>query len=666
VLVTLHHIIADGWSLGVLIREVKVLYEAFTQGEEPRLESLPVQYVDYAVWQRAWMRGEVLERQLSHWTQYLRGVKNGSTIPGDRPRQPSLSFRGKRQWVSFPRHLSDSLKDLSRREGVTLFMALMAAFKTLIHRYTGDEDIVIGTDVANRNRVETENLIGFFVNQMVFRADLSGDPRFRDLLQRVRDVALRAYNYQDLPFEQLVEALKLERSIQYLPLFQIKLVLQNAPIPSMTLSQLKLSTLKVDGETTKYDLTLSLEETDQGLEGWVEYSTDLFDSATINKILGHYQTLLASVAAEPDRPLSSLEIYTANEREQLVMEQKKREEINLSKFKGVQLKPVTLPEVGLIKSNFLDPERSRWLLIEPGVEGLDLVDWVRGNQELVERKILNHGGILFRGFNVNSSSIFEQFAQSVCSELFNENGEHPRKSVSGNVYTPVFYPPDKQLLWHNENSFNYRWPMKILFCCIKPADAGGETPIVDSRKVFEMIDPAIREQFQKKKIMYVRNYDEALGLSWRTVFNTENPRKVEDMCRASSMEFEWKENDRLKTRCVRPAVLDHPSTGETVWWNQAQHWHISCLDKATRESLLILFADEDLPRHCYYGDGSAIENSIMESICEVYEKLEFSFKWQAGDVIVLDNMLTAHARNPFKGERKLLVAMGNMHIYAEN
>jgi alpha-ketoglutarate-dependent taurine dioxygenase len=273
---------------------------------------------------------------------------------------------------------------------------------------------------------------------------------------------------------------------------------------------------------------------------------------------------------------------------------------------------------------------------------------------------LHHGAILFRGFDINTPLEFEQCALSICPQLFNENGEHPRQTISSNVYTPVFYPPDKQLLWHNENSFNYHWPGKIWFGCAKPADQGGETPIVDSRKVFQAIAPEIRERFIERKIMYSRNYGEGLGLSWQTVFQTSDKAEVESYCRRVEMEFEWKPNDRLRTRCVRPAVINHPKTKEPVWFNQAQHWHLSCLDEMTRASLLSVFPEEDLPRNCYYGDGAVIEDSVMAEICGVYKALEVCFPWRKGDVLLLDNMLTAHGRNAFVGERKLFVAMGEM------
>ncbi|MBE9190293.1 TauD/TfdA family dioxygenase [Gloeocapsopsis crepidinum LEGE 06123] len=307
-----------------------------------------------------------------------------------------------------------------------------------------------------------------------------------------------------------------------------------------------------------------------------------------------------------------------------------------------------------------EPNKNYPFIVQPVIKNLDLADWAIGNQEFITTNLLKYGVILFRGFNVTTAPEFERFSRVVCTELFNANGEHPRENIESNVYTPVFYPGDRKLLWHNENSFNHHYPMKILFCCRQPAQQGGETPIVDSRKVFELIDPKIKEKFINKNIMYVRNYGDGFGLNWETVFQTSDQAKVEAYCRQNFIDFEWKSHGGLRTRAIRPAVIKHPKTSEISWFNQAQHWHPACLDTDTRESFFASFTEEDFPRNCYYADGSRIEDSVMREICAVYQQLEVSFPWEVGDVLLLDNVLTAHARNPFVGERKLLVAMGEM------
>ncbi|MBW4575238.1 MAG: amino acid adenylation domain-containing protein [Aphanothece sp. CMT-3BRIN-NPC111] len=319
-LLTMHHIVSDGWSMGVLIREVAALYKAFSAGQPSPLTDLPIQYADFALWQQEWLQGEVLETQLNYWKQQLKDAPPLLELPTDRPRPPVQTFKGATQVLVLPKSLTEALKDLSRQEDVTLFMTLLAAFKTLLSRYTGQTDILVGSPIANRNRAEIEELIGFFVNTLVLRTDLSNNPSFRELLSRVREVTLGAYQHQDLPFEKLVEELQPERSLSHNPLFQVMFQLRNAPMPALELSGLSLTLLEVEQGTTQFDLSLDMQEVAQGLKASVEYSTDLFDSATITRMLGHFQTLLEGIVADPNQPLSNLPLLTEAERHQLLVE----------------------------------------------------------------------------------------------------------------------------------------------------------------------------------------------------------------------------------------------------------------------------------------------------------------------------------------------------------
>ncbi len=328
-------------------------------------------------------------------------------------------------------------------------------------------------------------------------------------------------------------------------------------------------------------------------------------------------------------------------------------------------KPISVRDDRLVEIGELSVAASAPTVIKSLIPELDLAGWIESNRQFLESLLLKSGTVLFRGFQINEPQIFERAALQICRELFNENGEHPRTSASPNVYQPVFYPPDKQLLWHNENSFNHRFPGKIMFACVKPSESGGETPVADSREVYRRLDPKIVRLFEEKQVMYVRNYSSNLGLDWQTVFKTANRAEVEKKCRESFFSFEWKADGTLRTRCVRPAVIAHPVTREKTWFNQAQHWHFSCLDDKTRNAFAKSFQEEDFPRQCYFGDGSAIEDSMMKEILAVYKDLEAVYPWQTGDLVLIDNLLAAHGRNPFTGERKLLVALGDMTSFDE-
>ena len=319
-LMTMHHIITDGWAIGVLLKEITAFYNAFLQGAAPSLPELPIQYADFAEWQREWLQGEILESRMSYWREQLGGTLPVLELPADRPRPAIQTYRGKRKYRVLPHALQEELKALSQREGVTLFMTLLAAFQTLLHRYTGQDDIIVGAATANRNHVEIEGLIGFFVNTLVLRNDLSGNPTFRELLGRVRKVTLDAFDHEDVPFEKLVEELLVSRNMSYNPLFQVVLVLQNAPLEPLKLSGVTQSALEIETDTAKCDLTVELTESSDGLAGAIEYNTDMFDSDTIERLVGHFQTILQGIVDHPDVRLSELPLLTEPERHQLLVE----------------------------------------------------------------------------------------------------------------------------------------------------------------------------------------------------------------------------------------------------------------------------------------------------------------------------------------------------------
>jgi non-ribosomal peptide synthetase component F len=319
-LVTMHHIVYDGWSYDIFLRELAALYDAFSSGKPSPLPELPIQYADFAHWQREWLQGEVLESQRDYWKQQLNGSLPILQLPTDYPRPPVQTYQGGYQSLELPKNLTQALKDLSQQERGTLFMTLLAAFQTLLYRYTGQEDIIVGTPIAGRNQVEAEGLIGFFVNTLALRTYLSGNPSFQELLGRVREVALGAYAHQDLPFEKLVEELQPERDRSRTPLFQVMFVLQNTPTSALELPGLTVNSLNIDSGTAKFDLTLFIMETAQGLRASLEYNTDLFNAATITRMLGNFQTLLEGIVANPQQRLSDLPLLTAAEQHQLLVE----------------------------------------------------------------------------------------------------------------------------------------------------------------------------------------------------------------------------------------------------------------------------------------------------------------------------------------------------------
>ncbi|HEY9860764.1 MAG TPA: amino acid adenylation domain-containing protein, partial [Candidatus Obscuribacterales bacterium] len=310
----MHHIISDGHSMEVLYQELTSLYQAKVSGGSP-LAPLPIQYKDFSHWQHQWLQGSVLEKQLTYWRQQLANATTALSLPSDRPRPAVLSFRGSNETCTISAELTQQLQDLSRRSGVTLFMTLLAAWQTLLYRYSGQTDICVGTPISSRTQEQLNSLIGFFVNTLVLRTDLSGDPSFQELLQRVRQVALEAYAHQDLPFEQLVQALQPQRHTSYTPLFQVMLTLQSE-LPTQETAGLTWQTRSINGESAQFDLSLDVTLTARGMDVCLKYSTDLFDAATIAAMLNHLQTLLAGVCEHSEQPLSQLPLLTETERQQ--------------------------------------------------------------------------------------------------------------------------------------------------------------------------------------------------------------------------------------------------------------------------------------------------------------------------------------------------------------
>ena len=302
------------------------------------------------------------------------------------------------------------------------------------------------------------------------------------------------------------------------------------------------------------------------------------------------------------------------------------------------------------------------LLLQPAGGPATLEQAGGALRELAARHLEQAGGLLLRGFGVTGVADFRAFAASFGDELLSyEFGSTPRSKVEQGVYTSTEFPAHQTIPQHNEQAYTRQWPMRIWFYCQTAAPAGGETPIADSREVYRRISPRIRQRFIDKGLMYVRNYGNGLDVPWQQVFNTSERAAVEAYCRSQHITWEWKDDDELRTRQVCQAIATHPRTGDTVWFNQAHLFHISALEAAVRDNLLAVVDEEDLPRNVYYGDGSPIEDGLLDEIRAAYDSVTVRFPWQAGDVLMLDNMLATHGRAPFSGPRKVVVAMAQGH-----
>lgn len=321
---------------------------------------------------------------------------------------------------------------------------------------------------------------------------------------------------------------------------------------------------------------------------------------------------------------------------------------------AVRRKAMSLTQSDLVRIEPLAPNQPLPLVIQPAIAELNLVTWAGSHRDLISQHLRQVGGLLFRNFQVKGAAEFEQFVQMIGGPLLTYSyGSTPRTQVQGQIYTSTEYPADQSIPLHNEMAYSRNWPMKIAFFCVQPAASGGITPIADSRRVCQRLDPVLRDRLQARQIMYVRNYGGGLDLSWQQVFQTQDKVQVEAYCREAQIEWEW-QGDRLTTRQVCQAIATHPETGEAVWFNQAHLFHISSLKSSVQA---VLRSGGVLPRNAYYGDGSEIEPTVLDAIRQAYAAETIRFPWQAGDILLLDNMLIAHGRDPFQGNRTVLVGM---------
>lgn len=655
-LLALHHMVADGWSVGVLIDEFSQLYRALRAGQPAQLTALPVQYADYAVWQREQLKGERLEAELAFWRGELADAPQVLMLPTDSPRPSQADSAGAAHAFQVPAILVERLETLAHAEGVSLYMALLASFQLLLHRLTGANDLLLGTDVAGREARELEGLIGFFVNVLPLRSRLEPAARFVDLLAQTRRTCLAAFEHQALPFNRIVEALQVPRERSRNPLVQALFVMQNTH-SDFAIPDLEIELLPPAERSSKFDMALFLERDGQGLRGdWV-YARALFKAERIAVLATAWLALLEQAVAKPQALLAEFSI-TLPEPPSLAKTPPSTSKLDKLKKLAPRSNAAMRP---LIKTRPLAAGRDFPLLIEPAVADLDPVGWARSSRDLIDTMLCRHAGLLFRGFALHGAADFEAFAEAIHPGLFGGYGDLPKQEGGRNIYRSTPYPEREMILYHNESSHLPRSPRKQWFFCEQPALTGGATPIVDCRELYRRLPAALAEAFERKGLLYVRTFTKRLDVSWQEFFKTDERAEVEAQCRASGTEFVWLANDELQTRTRCPAVIRHPLSGERSFFNQLQLHHVYCLEPEVREDLLARVGLERMPRHVYFGDGSPIDNEVMALLGRLYEECAVRFDWQRGDVVMLDNLLAAHARDPYQGPRKIVVAMGDMH-----
>jgi len=330
----------------------------------------------------------------------------------------------------------------------------------------------------------------------------------------------------------------------------------------------------------------------------------------------------------------------------------------LGRFRSVKPKAITLSSSTLVETTYFNLEQKLPLILQPLIADVDLVTYAAEHRELIQSHLLTHGAVLFRGFEVYSLRDFQRLVEAISGQLMDySERSSPRTQLGSGVYTSTDHPADQHILLHNEQSYTLNWPMKIWFFCVQPALEGGRTPIADSRRVYQLLDEDVRAAFDRNGVMYVRNYGAGIGLPWQEVFGTNDRSVVEEHCRRNEIDFVWRDANNLTTRQVRPAVRKHPHTGELVWFNHALFFNVAGLEPSVREALLAVLEEDELPYNTFYGDGTPIDRHTFDAIEDSYRQETVSFSWQERDLLMVDNMLVSHGREPFVGPRNIAVAM---------
>ncbi|MEM7307336.1 MAG: amino acid adenylation domain-containing protein [Planctomycetota bacterium] len=664
VALVLHHIVGDGWSAGVLARELTALYAAHVAGAPSPLAPLELQYADWALHERAVLDDAAVASELEHWRQTLAGTPPRLLAPdrSDEPRASEAAF-------AVDGAVLDRLETLALQREASLFMVCLAAFQLLLGREGETDDVVVGTDVAHRTHGATEKLIGFFVNVLPLRTRLGGAATFAALVDRVRATCLEAFEHQDVPFARVAGALGERRDDGRTPLVQVLFVFQNLPPVRLQLGDLAAEALELAEPTTKFDVAFFFRRTETGLAGTWRYDAGRFSPERIERLARRFERLLATVGAAPETELDALDLRTEAERHRESERSSRRAASRRSRLRRASARSVAAAASAPVRAGAPiegrsgDAESSPWCVEAVGTDA-DLVAWARTERAAVDDALKQRGAVLFRGGPFHDGPAFEALGRALVDELYGEYGDLPRSGVSGRVYASTPYPADRSIRFHSESSHLTSWPTRILFGCVVAAETQGETPLADGRVVLARLPDDVRERFATLGLRYTRTFTQGLDVRWQDFFRTESRDEVERRCAETETELLWDADGTLRIADRRAAIAPHPDHGWPVWFNQIALHHPRYLDTGVREALLAKYGLERLPRNVTFGDGSTIDERDLAAVDRAYEEARVQFPWRRGDVLLLDNERVAHGRNPFTGERRIIVGMGRMRTPA--
>ncbi len=652
-LVTMHHIIADGWSLGLFVREV---VHHYYRRDDP-LTALGGQYLDHVRWERSHADSREMADDLEWWRSQLDDAGSAPPFVPDKKPKASADHRGATHTFDLPRELVDALTSLAASKQTTLFTLLVSGVAAVLSRWSAQTEVMLGTPVANRRTQDAQSLIGLFVNTLVLRLRLSGNPSCLELIERTRNTVEQALTHQDVPFEKIVRSLNPRRGSETSPLFQVMLTYFNEPTRDyLDFPGVKWRPIEINRGFAYRDLTLRMGMLQTKFVVDVEYKTDLFNPETIENLALQLERVLGQIVEAPALALDELEVDFVSHKPAEVRPAwtgagRRLFQRVLQQPKGVEVDRESVRE----EDRFGVPD---WPLVYRATSSdVHLAAWFQKNRVRIRQMLHRHGAILWRGFGIRSAEQLLALARGLdAPPLDYSEKSTPRTKVLDGVYTSTEYPADQNIMLHNECAYFTRWPGLIFFCCLKPAERGGATTLGDMRKIYRRIDPAVRKEMIRRGVLYVRNFHAGTDLSWQEVYQTDDRERVNEIGRLTGAEMIWREDGGLSTRRKLPAVMHHPVTRDALWFNSAHMFHVASHRPAVRDALRSLYHDL-LPRQAHYGDGGVIPDEVIEHIHEVYRAHIVPVHYRAGDVLLIDNLLTLHGRESFTGTREVLVIL---------
>lgn len=650
---SVHHLFSDMWSLQILARDLGALYSEAVGAGDRGLPGGLLRYSAYSAWQRHAIDSGGFDGRLAFWKDRLADAPRAIQFGRRREAGPG-DTRGAQCSTELGARQAEPIKALAKRAGVTDFVALMAGFVCLMKHVAREDRVVIGTDIAGRDRPEVENVFGYFVQQLALEFDLGAVASFRELLGHVRKVFLDAYANR-VPVAKVVAEVGGAREHARTPLFNVLFAMYVAPRGKAEFAQCSTEPVDIEFTTSPFDLSFYVSPTAEGgYRVLARYRLELLTVPEVETLLDKYVRLVVAAASRADEECESL-IGSLQERSPPVVSGPPPSRFRLDRLMNIRPQPVFVS--GAVRCDHFDGTKLP-RVVRGATDGMDLISWLRENPSFLDEELDAYGAVLFRGFGLSTVQEFRELAGAAFDRLMPyEERSSPRKAVDDQVYTSTEHPADQLIPLHTEHSYTTDWPMRIAFFCGVPASEGGATPVGDTRQVLASLRPETVAKFELEQVMYVRNYGRGLGLSWEEAFQTRDRTTMEEYCRMAAIDVEWRSDGVLRTRQVRPAVRVHPRTGDRVWFNHGCFFNVRALDAATAQALMAAYGPMDLPLNTFYGNGEPIEPEVIDEIGRAYRSAEVRFPWERGDVLVLDNMLVAHGRDAYVGDREVFVVM---------